>query len=142
MSEKPTTPAQTIFPTLRYADAPAAIDWLEKAFGFERQMIVPNPDGTIAHAETSCQGNMIMLGSYREDFFRYKTPAAAGGVTQSAYLYISDIDAHFARAVAAGAEIVGELKNTDYGSREYSARDLEGHLWHFGTYLPGTTQGA
>ena len=121
MSDKPVAPTQTIFPALRYEDAPAAIDWLEKAFGFQRQMIVPNPDGTIAHAEILCQGSMIMLGSYRDDFFRYKTPAAAGGVTQAAYLYIADIDAHFARAVAAGAEIVVELKNTDYGSREYSA---------------------
>ncbi len=139
MSEKSIAPAQTVFPALRYADAPAAMDWLEKAFGFERQLVVPNPDGTIAHAELLGQGGFIMLGSYRVDFYRYRTPAAAGGVTQAAYLYIGDIDAHFARAVAAGAEIVVELKDTDYGSREYSARDLEGHLWHFGTYRPGKT---
>jgi uncharacterized glyoxalase superfamily protein PhnB len=59
-------------------------------------------------------------------------------VTQAAYVYVNDIDAHFARSQAAGAEIVVPLKETDYGSREYSARDLEGHLWHFGTYLPET----
>ena len=57
-------------------------------------------------------------------------------MTQAVYVYVPDIDAHFARAEAAGAEIVVPLKETDYGSREYSARDLEGHLWHFGTYLP------
>ena len=57
-------------------------------------------------------------------------------MTQAAYLYVADIDAHFARAKAAGAEVVVALKDTDYGSRDYSARDPEGHLWHFGTYLP------
>jgi len=136
MNEKPAATTQTIFPTMRYVDAPAAIDWLEKAFGFRRQMVVPGADGTIAHAQLICDGGMIMLGSYKDDGFRYKTPRAAGGVTQAAYLCAPDIDAHFARASAAGAEIVVELKDTDYGSRDYSARDLEGHLWHFGTYAP------
>jgi uncharacterized glyoxalase superfamily protein PhnB len=136
MIEKPAAPTQTIFPTFRYVDAPAAIDWLEKAFGFTRQLVVPGPDGTIAHAQLIFNGGMIMLGSHKEDIFRYKTPRAAGGVTQGAYLCVADIDAHFARAKAAGAEIVWELKDTDYGSREYSARDPEGHLWHFGTYMP------
>jgi uncharacterized glyoxalase superfamily protein PhnB len=130
----PTT--QRIFPGLRYVNAPAAIDWLEKAFGFRRQLIVPGPDSTIAHAQLICDAGMIMLGPYRDDAFGYKTPRGAGGVTQSTYLFIPDIDAHFENAKKAGAEIVLELKDTDYGSREYTARDLEGHLWHFGTYLP------
>jgi uncharacterized glyoxalase superfamily protein PhnB len=82
---------------------------------------------------------MIMLGSYKDDVFHYKTPREAGGVTQGAYLYVADVDAHFTRAKAAGAEIVAGLKDTDYGSREYSARDPEEHLWHFGTYLPDMT---
>ena len=81
-------------------------------------------------------GGTIILGSCKDDVFRYKTPRAAGGVTQAVYVCIADIDEHFARARAAGAEIVFELKDTDYGSREYSVRDLEGHLWHFGTYAP------
>jgi uncharacterized glyoxalase superfamily protein PhnB len=138
MNEKPSATRQTIFPGMRYVDAPGAIDWLEKAFGFKRQMVYPGPDGTIAHAQLIVSGGMIMLGSYKDDEFRYKTPRAAGGVTQAVYLYVADIDAHFTRAKAAGAEIVVALKDTDYGSREYSARDPEGHLWHFGTYLPDT----
>jgi uncharacterized glyoxalase superfamily protein PhnB len=138
MNEKPATTSQTIFPGMRYLDAAAAIDWLEKAFGFKRQMVVPGSEGTVAHAQLVFNGGMIMLGSYRADAFRYKTPRDAGGVTQAAYLYVPDIDAHFARAKDAGAEIVFALKDTDYGSREYSARDFEGHLWHFGTYLPDT----
>jgi uncharacterized glyoxalase superfamily protein PhnB len=136
MNEIPGPAKQTIFPGLRYVDAPSAIDWLEKAFGFKRQMVVANPDGTIAHAQLIYDGAMIMLGSYRDDLFRYKTPTAAGGVTQASYIWVADIDAHFARSRAAGTEIVIELKDTDYGSREYSARDPEGHLWHFGTYSP------
>jgi uncharacterized glyoxalase superfamily protein PhnB len=139
MNEKPLAAVRTIFPGIRYEDAPAAIDWLERAFGFKRQVVYPGPDGTIAHAQLIFNGGMIMLGSYRDDQFRYKTPRAAGGVTQAAYLYVADIDAHFARSSAAGAEIVIALKDTDYGSREYSARDPEGHLWHFGTYLPDMT---
>jgi uncharacterized glyoxalase superfamily protein PhnB len=136
MNEKPAAAPQTIFPTMRYVDAPAAVNWLEKAFGFKRQLVVPGPDGTIAHAQLIYNGGMIMLGSCKDDSFGYKTPRAAGGVTQAAYLCVTEIDAHFARAKAAGAEIVGELKDTEYGSRDYSARDREGHVWHFGTYMP------
>jgi uncharacterized glyoxalase superfamily protein PhnB len=99
-------------------------------------MVVPGPDGTIAHAQLICNGGLIMLGTFKDDVFHYKTPRSAGGVTQAAYLSVADIDAHFARAKAVGAEIVLELKDTDYGSREFSARDPEGHLWHFGNYSP------
>jgi uncharacterized glyoxalase superfamily protein PhnB len=136
MSQSHVATSQAFFPGMRYIDAPAAIDWLEKAFGFQRQVAYPGPDGTIAHAQLIFNGGMIMLGSYKEDVFQYKTPLQAGGVTQAVYVYVPDIDAQFARAKAAGAEIVAPLKDTDYGSREFSARDLEGHLWHFGTYLP------
>jgi uncharacterized glyoxalase superfamily protein PhnB len=129
--------SQTIFPGMRYVDVPSAIHWLEKAFGFKRQLVYPGADGTIAHAQLIFNGGMIMLGSYKDDVFGYRTPHEVGGVTQAAYLYVADIAAHFARAKAAGAEVVVPLKDTDYGSREYSVRDLEGHLWHFGTYLPG-----
>jgi uncharacterized glyoxalase superfamily protein PhnB len=137
MNKETAATRQTIFPGMRYADASAAIDWLEKAFGFKRQMVVPGTNGTVAHAQLLFGDHgMIMLGSWRDDEFHYKSPRQAGGVTQATYLYLDDIDTHFARAKAAGAEIVIPLKPTDYGSREYSARDLEGHLWHFGTYLP------
>jgi uncharacterized glyoxalase superfamily protein PhnB len=139
MNEKSAGTRQTIFPGLRYVDAPAAIDWLEKAFGFKRQAVYPGPDGAIGHAQLVFNNAMIMLGSYRDDMYRYKIPRDVGGVTQAAYVYVADIDSHFARAKAAGAEIVGALKDTDYGSREYCARDPEGHLWHFGTYLPEVT---
>ncbi len=125
-----------IIPVLRYADAPAAIDWLGLAFGFAKQMVMPNPDGTIAHAELRYGPDFIMLGSSREDLIAMKSPRELGGITQSIYIAVADIDAHFERAKSAGAQVVIELRDTSYGSREYSARDPEGHLWHFGNYLP------
>jgi uncharacterized glyoxalase superfamily protein PhnB len=77
-----------------------------------------------------------MLGSARDDDLGMKSPRELPGVNQGVYVYVKDVDAHFARAKAAGAEIVRTLADTDHGSREYCARDLEGHLWSFGTYLP------
>ncbi len=136
MSETPTT---RIFPFLRYEDAPAAFEWLARAFGFEKQMLVPGPDGTIAHAQLRYGGSLIMIGSTRDDVMHLKSPAEVGGATQGIYVHVDDVDAHHDRAKAAGAEIIMELEDTDYGSREYMARDLEGHLWSFGTYAPLVT---
>ena len=133
MSETPTT---RIFPFLRYDDAPAAFEWLARAFGFEKQMLVPGPDGTIAHAQLRYGGSLIMIGSARDDVMNLKSPAAVGGTTQGIYVHVDDADAHHDRAIAAGAEIIMELEDTEFGSREYMARDLEGHLWSFGTYAP------
>jgi uncharacterized glyoxalase superfamily protein PhnB len=129
----------TIIPTLLYSDAPAAIEWLCNAFGFEKRMIHPGPDGTIAHAELTFGNGMIMLGSAKEEGYGklVTTPGRLNGATtQAAYLIVTDADALHASAVEAGAEIVRELNTTDYGSREFSCRDLEGHLWNFGTYDP------
>lgn len=131
----------TVIPCLRYRDASAAIDWLCANFGFEKQLVVPNDDGTIAHAQLSFGNGMIMLGSVLEvetEFGRLmKQPDEIGGAeTQSSYIVVSDADAVYARAKAAGAEIVIEIKDEDYGGRGFSCRDLEGHLWNFGTYDP------
>ena len=129
--------AQTIFPTFTYADAPAAIEWLERVLGFERHEVVANEDGTIAHAELRLGDQVIMLGSARDaDPLGRVLPQQAGGTTSHAYIAIDDPDARFARATAAGAEVAMELSDTDYGSRDFSVRDPEGHLWSFGTYRP------
>jgi uncharacterized glyoxalase superfamily protein PhnB len=129
----------SIIPGLRYRDAAAAIEWLCRAFGFAQHLVVPAEGGTIAHAELTYRNGMIMLGSAREDDFGklQKTPAQLGGVgTQSAYVVVPDADAHYARAVAAGAKIVRPLSEGGGGGRGYSCLDLEGHLWNFGTYDP------
>ncbi len=123
--------APNIYPCLRYKDAPAAIAWLEKAFGFKKHAVHAAPDGSVAHAEMSHGAGMIMLGSKKDDFI-----ATAGVGVQCIYLAITDVDAHCARAKAAGARILRDLNDTDYGSREYCALDIEGHFWSFGTYWP------
>lgn len=131
----------TVIPCLRYRDAPKAIEWLCQTFGFEKQLVVPGEDGTIVHAQLSFGNGMIMLGSVLEqetEFGRLmKQPDEIGGAeTQSAYLVVSDADAIYARAKAAGAKIVIEIKDEDYGGRGFSCRDLEGRLWNIGTYDP------
>jgi uncharacterized glyoxalase superfamily protein PhnB len=129
--------APTIIPSLRYDNAPAAIDWLCTAFGFERNMIVDGPNGTIAHAQLSYGNGMIMCGSYRKDEYRMESPGHLDGVVTGAiYVVVAEVDVHYARAKAAGATIVREPVDQEYGGRDYSCRDLEGHIWSFGTYAP------
>ena len=130
-----------IIPTLRYADAPAAIDWLCQAFGFEKHLVVPGEDGCIAHAQLTFAGAMVMLGSAGRGGYDdlIVQPAQAGGETQAPYVIVEDVDAHCARARAAGAEIVIEPADQDHGGRFYACRDPEQHLWNFGSYDPWAT---
>ena len=133
----------TIVPSLRYRDAPAAIDWLCKAFGFEKHLVVPGEAGTIAHAQLVFGNGMIMLGSARDDDLgRLQRPLDApdAPVSESAYVIVSDVDAHHARAAAAGATVVMAPADQDYGGRLYACRDPEGNLWHFGSYDPWTDE--
>jgi uncharacterized glyoxalase superfamily protein PhnB len=139
MPSNPQNTVSTVIPAMRYRDANAAIEWLCKAFGFEKHLVVPGENGTVAHAQLTFGNGMIMLGSAREDEFGrwVKPPRETGGIgTQSAYVIVEDADAHYARAKAAGAEIVMEVEDQDYGGRLYSCLDPEGHLWSFGTYDP------
>ena len=128
----------TIMPTLRYRNAPAAIDWLCQVFGFERHAVYANPDGTIGHAELTLGGGMIMLGSVKDDEYGrgFKSPIELGVETRSAFIVVPDADEVYARAQAAGAVVVRPLKDTDYGSREFSVKDPDGHTWSVGTYDP------
>lgn len=127
----------SIYPFLQYADAPAAIAWLEKAFGFRTAMAHPDGKGGIAHAELRLGHGMVMLGSCQTDGpFALVPPKRAGSTTQGVYVVVQEIDALFERARTAGAEIVMPIRDTDYGSRDFAARDPEGHLWSFGTYAP------
>ena len=130
-----------IISVLRYRDAPAAIEWLCLTFGFEKHLVAPNDDGTIAHAQLSFGNGMIMLGSVLDDETEFgllmKQPdEIGGGSTQSAYVVVTDADAVYASAKAGGARISMEIRDEDYGGRGFSCHDLEGHLWSFGTYDP------
>jgi uncharacterized glyoxalase superfamily protein PhnB len=131
-------PNSTIMPTLRYKDAPAAIDWLCNVFGFARHAVYAQPDGSIAHAELTLGGGMIMLGSEKNDEYgrNFKSPSELGAETRSTYLVVPDADAVYARAQEAGATVVGSLQDTDYGSRGFTVKDPEGHSWSVGTYDP------
>jgi uncharacterized glyoxalase superfamily protein PhnB len=140
MPEISAAKVSNVFPVLRYKEARCAIDWLTSAFGFEEQIVIANDDGTIAHAELKFGPGIVMLASAREDHFGTKTPTEANGVTQMIYITVDLVDDHHDRAKAAGAEIVMELTDMDYGSREYAARDLEGNVWSFGTYSPHNSQ--
>lgn len=135
MPGAPADTTATIIPTLRYADAPAAVEFLCAAFGFERRLVVPDDAGGIAHAQLVFGSGMIMLGSARDDEFgRLQGPG--GRVTQSPYVVVADCDAHCAAAEAAGADIVMAPEDQDYGGRLYVCRDPEGNVWNFGSYDP------
>ena len=120
----------TVFPSLSYDDAQAAIDFLVIAFGAERHAVHASDDGEIQHAELRFGNGIVMLGPGRGEF------PATRGKGGSIYVVVEDPDAHYARARAAGAEITRELNDTEYGSREYGAKDSEGNSWYFGTYQP------
>jgi uncharacterized glyoxalase superfamily protein PhnB len=132
---------QTIFPAIRYGDADAAIAWLEEAFGCAVEALHRDDTGAVAHAELRFGGGLIMIGEYSDEGWLGGSPPDAPASTVSLYLVVDDPDAHHARAVAAGARIVRDLVDQPYGSREYSARDLEGNLWSFGTYDPNRPDG-
>jgi uncharacterized glyoxalase superfamily protein PhnB len=129
----------TVIPCLRYRNAPAAIEWLCDTFGFEKNLVVPGENGVIEHAQLSFGNGMIMISSVIDSEFGrlMKQPDEIGGAeTQSPYLIVEDADVVYTKAKAAGATIVMEIKDEDYGGRGFSCRDLEGHLWNFGTYDP------
>ena len=121
-----------IFPALHYRDPDAALEWLQRAFGFEEKAVYRGDDGRIHHAELRLGDGLIMFGGI---------PAGAPSPNRAQppvtiYAVVSDPDAHCQNAKSAGAEIVRELADQPYGSREYGARDLEGNAWSFGTYDP------
>ena len=101
-------------------------------------MVVPGENGAIAHAQLDFGNGMIMLGSSGDDDFGrlVKSPRDLNGLSASPYVIVEDADAHYAQAVAAGAEIVFDVADQPHGGRQYTCRDLEGQLWNFGTYDP------
>jgi len=138
MSEQ-TEKRSTLICGMRYRNAPAAIEWLCNVLGFARHAVYPGPDGTIAHAELTLGGGMIMLGSIKQDEFgQYmKQPDEIGGAeTRSVSLIVADADVIYQRAKAAGAEMVRDISDPSYGGREFTCRDPEGRMWSVCTYDP------
>jgi uncharacterized glyoxalase superfamily protein PhnB len=122
----------TLTPGVFYKDPWAALEWLEKAFGFERSMVITDKDGNLGHSELRLGDGLIFVGAEWADFIA--SPASvAGKNTQMIHVHLKDgIDAHCARAREAGAEILQEPADQFYGDRTYRARDPEGHVWNFG----------
>jgi PhnB protein len=130
MAEIPPPGMSQVIPYLFYRDVPKAMDWLEKVFGFARVLIHPTANNR-HHGEMRSGSGIIMMGTSAAEFGT-KTPHDADARTHGTFIYLAEVDAHFARAKAAGAEIVEEPVNRDYG-RTYWARDLDGHDWFFTT---------
>jgi len=117
-----------ISPYLNYEDTGAMLEWLVRAFGLTERHRQCGPDGGVVHAEMALEDGVVMLGSPGGGF---RNPKHLGQVTQSLYIYLDDVDAHCARARAAGAEIIEEPAEQPYGDRRYGACDPEGHRWYF-----------
>jgi uncharacterized glyoxalase superfamily protein PhnB/DNA-binding XRE family transcriptional regulator len=132
-ARKPPQGWPRITPTLVYEDSKAAVPWLEKAFGFVAREKVAGPDGQIVHSELTLGDGLIMVGHVTlspSPQGRMASPKSVGKSTQSLFIFVDDLDEHFARAKAAGAEIVEGIQ-TNYGFRRYRALDPEGHEWCF-----------
>jgi uncharacterized glyoxalase superfamily protein PhnB len=125
----------TMYPILGYHDLGAAIDWLVRVFSFEPLEIMKNDDGTYVHVELRL-GDGVIMPTTVDKSGDPQNPWNQPLATQGLYVALDGLDAHYERAVAEGAEILRPLANTDWGSREYTARDPEGNLWAFGTYRP------
>ena len=129
----------TIIPCLRYRDALTAIEWLCRAFGFEAHAVYADGD-IVHHAQLTFGNGMVMLGSAdnSSEWGKQVVQPDAIGLreTQSPCVIVTDADTHYARARAAGATIVMDISDQAYGGRGYSCRDLEGHMWWFGSYDP------
>jgi uncharacterized glyoxalase superfamily protein PhnB len=144
MSNQAKSCRSTIVPSLRYRDALVAIDWLVRAFGFEKNAVYLGPNNTVAHAQLTFGNGMIMLGSVPKpdenggELAKFMVQPDEVGLreTKGTYLIVNDADAVHTTAKAAGAEMVLDIRDMDYGGRAFTCRDLEGHLWSIGTYDP------
>ena len=133
MNER-TNGKQSIYPALRYENARGAIDWLESVLGCTQHVVYAGEGNRIDHAQLEIAGNLFMLGSVKGD-----DPAQSGNEIGTVYVALDSreaVDALYRRVSEAKAEIVRELTDTDYGSREFGVRDPGNHNWSFGTYKP------
>jgi len=133
---------QDVIPMLDYEDGPAALDWLAQAFGFQEVTRMIGDDGLLAHGEmtTGSSGSMIMLATatpdyesprhHREHCERARQWAKVPYIIDDVLVYVDDVDAHYRRAVGAGAHILSEVEDAGPG-RRYRVEDLEGHRWMF-----------
>lgn len=130
MSEYARGCKSTVIPGLYYHNAMAMIDWLCKAFGFEKQLVVPGPGDVVMHSQLTFGNGMIMVGSAGN------SSEIVSAKTQMVSLLVSDCSQVYARAKSAGAEILSELEKKDFGGEAFTCRDPEGHIWNVSTHNP------
>ncbi|MCB9915099.1 MAG: VOC family protein [Planctomycetes bacterium] len=132
MSQPPPPGYPRLSPYLNYEDSGAMLAWLARAFGMTERHVMRAGDGTVQHAEMALDEAVVMLGTPGPDF---QNPLHLGASTASLYVYVDDVDAHCARATAAGAELLEAPADQPYGDRRYGVRDPEGHRWYFAQRL-------
>jgi PhnB protein len=123
---------QTVTPYLLYEDVESALDFLARAFGFQETLRYTGGDGSISHAEMRVGEGSIMLGDPGDE---YRNPRRLGAVTVQVYVEVDNVDALFPRATAAGAELIEEPADQEYGQRRFGVKDPEGHSWWFAQQL-------
>jgi uncharacterized glyoxalase superfamily protein PhnB len=128
----PENPSPPISPYLLYEDLDAAVDFVVRAFGFTEVLRLRGAEGRSNHAEVELGGASVFMGAPGGG---YRSPKSLGAATSSTYVYVEDVDAHFERARAEGAEIKVEPADQEYGDRRYFAEDLEGQQWFFATRI-------
>lgn len=136
--------ASYLVPLMRYRDVGVATEWLCAAFGFVPHFAAKAPDGSVFYAELRLGDSMIMLGAVGEpnlDAVMRLPKDDEIAQTQGCYVVVEDVDTHYAQATRWGAALVLDIRSDDMGGRGYSCRDLDGHVWNFGTYDPWKAQG-
>lgn len=130
--------SSTVIPGFRYRNAKAAIDFLVDAFGFEVRFVVDGEGDLIEHAQLVHGAGMVMIGSTRDDEYArlVGVDVDASRSAVALYVIVDNVAAHAERARTAGAEILIEPTEQDYGGSSYTVRDLEGYIWSFGSYDP------
>lgn len=129
----------SIIPAIKYDNCRQAIDWLCEVFDFSLEFLVDGDGEMVKHAQLMKGSSMIMVGSSDHSEFGSLnvSPRLIGNrVTTSLYVVLDNITPHYHRVCRAGADIVIELTEEDYGGASYTCRDIEGHIWTFGTYNP------
>jgi uncharacterized glyoxalase superfamily protein PhnB len=129
----------TIMPAMRYRALPAALNWLCDAFGFVKHAVITSDNGSVVWAQIAHGPSLVLLSSANDarGNQNMRQPDEIGGAeTQTCYIVVPDVDAHCAKAVARGAELIFGVQDFEFGGRVYACRDPEGHIWNFGTYSP------
>jgi uncharacterized glyoxalase superfamily protein PhnB len=134
MVRNPPEGCQRIIPYLYYEDAPAAIDFLCKAFGFTERFRVEDAEGGLMHAELGLGDNVLMLASVQPER-EMAAPAGLPARHGLVLVYVDDVDSHLTHSLTAGVSVHAPLEDKPYGDRSYGATDPEGHQWYFATHV-------